>query len=317
MHRNKGRKVVIMTNTSKMKLQYYQIKSGEDLVAQLGSAGIREYGLDRFGKETEHNHYHNLLEIAVCRQGTGTFIFEEKRIPYSEGAIAIIPANYPHNVISTSGEKSFWESVYINPNEFLKEYFEKREVEKLIKKINMRAIFQKKEEIPLFSRELDCLMDQIRMKDYGYKNCVKGLIFTLLMEIVKINAQDYWIDEPEKKIDRDKLEKLKQALAYVDENYAEEIKVGDIAEASYISESYLRKIFAENYNMTPVQYVNFVRINHACKILQREAISVNDVARKVGFDNMSTFIKNFKKITGKTPKIWAKDNRLNHNIAQK
>ncbi len=306
-----------MSNISKMKLQYYQIQSGEDLVAQLGSAGIREYGLDRFGKETEHNHYHNLLEIAVCRQGTGTFIFEEKRIPYFEGAIAIIPANYPHNVISTSGEKSFWESVYINLNEFLMEYFEKREVEKLVRKIDMRAILQKKEEIPLFSRELDCLMDQIRMKDYGYKNCVKGLIFTLLMEIVKINAQDYWIDEPEKKIDRDKLEKLKQALAYVDENYAEEIKVGDIAEASYISESYLRKIFAENYNMTPVQYVNFVRINHACKILQREAISVNDVARKVGFDNMSTFIKNFKKITGKTPKIWAKDNRLNHNIAQK
>lgn len=306
-----------MTNTSKIKLQYYQIPSGEDIVVQLGSTGIREYGLDRFGKEKEQNHYHNLLEIGICRQGTGMFVLEEKRIPYSEDMIVILPANFPHNVISTSGEKSFWESIYINPNEFLNEFFEKREVEKLIRKINMRTILKKKEEISLFARELDCLMDQIRMKDYGYKNCVKGLIYTLLMEIVKINAQDCWIDEPEKKIDRDKLEKLKHALAYVDENYAEEIKIGDIAEASYISESYLRKIFAENYNMTPVQYVNFVRINHACKILQREAISINDAARKVGFDNMSTFIKNFKVITGKTPKNWAKDNRLNSDIMQK
>lgn len=306
-----------MTNTSKVKLQYYQIPSGEDLFAQLGSTGIREYGVDRYGKETKENHYHNLLEFGICRQGTGTFVVEEKKIHYSKDMISIIPANYPHNIVSTSGEKSFWEFVYINPKEFLKEHFEKREIERMIKKINTRAILQKKEEIPLFSREIECLMDQIRIKDYGYKNCVKGLIFTLLMEIIKINAQDYWIEEPEKKIDRDKLEKLKRALAYVDENYAEEIKVGDIAEAAYISESYLRKIFAENYNMTPVQYVNFVRINHACKILQREAISVNEAARKVGFDNMSTFIKNFKGITGKTPKIWTKDNRPNSNIEQK
>lgn len=306
-----------MVTKSKTKLQYYQIPSGEDIVAQLGSDGIREYGLDRYGKETKMNHYHNLLEIGLCRQGTGTIVLEEKRIRYSENTVVIIPMNYPHNIVSASGGKSFWESVYINPNEFLKEYYEKREVERLINKINTRAIIQKQEEIPLFSRELECLMDQIRMKDYGYKNCVKGLIFTLLMEIIKINAQDYWIDEPEKKIDRDKLEKLKCALAYVDENYAQEIKVGDIAEASYISESYLRKIFAENYNMTPVQYVNFVRINHACKILQREAISINDVARKVGFYNISTFIKNFKEITGKTPKVWAKDNRMDSNIAQK
>lgn len=200
------RKAIIMTNTSKIKLQYYQIPSGEDLVAQLGSNGIREYGLDDKGKETEQNQYHNLLEIGICRQGTGIFVFEEKRNCYSEGTIVIIPANYPHKVISTSGEKSFWESIYINPIEFLKEHFEKREVERLVRKIDTRPILLNKREIPLFARELDCLMDQIRMKEYGYKNCVKGLIFTLLMEIVKINAQDYWIEEPEKKIDRDKLE---------------------------------------------------------------------------------------------------------------
>ena len=306
-----------MSNSSKIKLEYYQIPSGEDLVAKLGSMGIREYGIDRYGKPTEKNHYHNLMEIGICRQGRGTLVLEDEKMNYAEGTIVIIPANCLHNVVSKQGEKNFWESIYINPNEFLKEHFDKREVEKLVKRLDTRVILLPKEEIPLFAKELDCLMDQIRIKDYGYKNCVKGLIFTLLMEIIKINSQDYWIEEPEKKIDRDKMEKLKSALNYVEENYAEEIRIGDIAEALYISESYLRKIFAENYNMTPVQYVNFVRINHACKILQKEAISINDTARKVGFDNMSTFIKNFKEITGKTPKIWAKDNRVHSQITKK
>lgn len=76
-----------MANISKIKLEYYQISSGEDLVAKLGSVGIRNYGRDRFEKETPRNHY-------------------------------------PHNVVSTLGEKSFWEVIYVNPMEFLKEYYE-------------------------------------------------------------------------------------------------------------------------------------------------------------------------------------------------
>ena len=113
-----------MSNISKIKLEYYQISSGEDLVAKLGSVGIRNYGRDRFEKETPRNHYHNLLEIGICRKGKGIIIFNKERIPYSEGTIIIVPANYPHNVVSTLGEKSFWEVIYVNPMEFLKEYYE-------------------------------------------------------------------------------------------------------------------------------------------------------------------------------------------------
>ena len=102
-----------MANISKIKLEYYQISSGEDLVAKLGSVGIRNYGRDRFEKETPRNHYHNLLEIGICRKGKGIIIFNKERIPYSEGTIIIVPANYPHNVVSTLGEKSFWEVIYV------------------------------------------------------------------------------------------------------------------------------------------------------------------------------------------------------------
>ena len=102
-----------MANISKIKLEYYQISSGEDWVAKLGSVGIRNYGRDRFEKETPRNHYHNLLEIGICRKGKGIIIFNKERIPYSEGTIIIVPANYPHNVVSTLGEKSFWEVIYV------------------------------------------------------------------------------------------------------------------------------------------------------------------------------------------------------------
>lgn len=297
-----------MKKRKKVELQVYQIPEGDDLLAFLGSSGIKEYGLNKYGKRTHINHCHNLLEIAICRGGSGEIILKKQSVAYAKGTIMVIPPNYPHQIISTLGEKSFWEFIYVNPKEFLNYYYmEERGREKLINKLYNQPILKTKKEIPLFERELDCLMDQIRIQEYGYKACVRGLIFTLLMEIVKVSCMEIYEEAPKYKGSRTKLEKLKKAMNFVEEHYAEEIKISDIAKSTYISETYLRKIFAENHNMTPVQYVNYIRVNAACKILQREMVTVSEVSRRVGFENMSTFIRNFKNITGKTPKVYAKE----------
>ena len=154
---------------------------------------------------------------------------------------------------------------------------------------------------------------EIRTQEYGYRACVKGLVYTLLMEIVKITSMESLEIKSVQNPNWDKLKKIELAMQYVDTHYAEEIRISDIANAAYISESYLRRIFAETYNMSPLWYVNFVRIDSACKILRDQALNINEVAQKVGFDNTSTFIKNFKKIVGKTPKQWRKEVYLNNH----
>lgn len=306
-------------SSKKMKLEFYQIPGEDDMIAILGNDGIKRYGIDSTGKIIVTNHYHNLMEIGICRQGYGTVMLKNKKCTYSEGTVIIVPANYPHNIISTSKEKCFWEFIYLNPIEFLSEYYEKREVERFITKINRTHLKMQKDELKatLFVRELECLMDQIRIQDYGYKNCIKGLILTLLMEIVKISNAEMNEQEDKEITNFDKFSKLKTALSYVENNYSREIKVSDIAQAAYVSESYLRKIFAENYEMSPLQYVNFVRIHEACKILRRRTVNINEAARRVGYDNMSTFIKNFKRIIGKTPKQWAMENQNSKMISSK
>ena len=50
------------------KFKYCQIPDGEDLLAVLGSAGIKTYGLDEVRRTVLPNHFHNLLEIGICRQ---------------------------------------------------------------------------------------------------------------------------------------------------------------------------------------------------------------------------------------------------------
>ena len=300
-----------MSNRRKeAKFKYCQIPDGEDLLAILGSAGIRFYGYDGTGKVC-HNHFHNLLEIGICRRGQGTLIFNNEKRFYTENSIIIIPANFQHNIISAEGEKSFWEFIYVDTLDFLlRAKFRKRDAQRFFNRIESGPLKRQKEEVPLLARELDCLMDQIRVQDYGYRNCVKGLIFTILMELVKINSDEFVNEKMQDTVEYvndDKSGKLQLALSFVEEHFAEDIKISDIADAAYISESYLRRIFAEKYNMTPVQYVNHVRIQEACKLLKSRKYNINEAAQKVGFNNMSTFITNFRKIKNQSPGQWLKE----------
>ena len=101
------------------KFKYCQIPDGEDLLAVLGSAGIKTYGLDEVRRTVLPNHFHNLLEIGICRRGRGTVVFNNDRRFYTENSVIIIPANFPHNIINAEGEKSFWEFIYVDTMEFL------------------------------------------------------------------------------------------------------------------------------------------------------------------------------------------------------
>ena len=91
-----------------VEFRFYELPQGESALVLCGDSWIRPYGHD----ET-NLHFHNLLEIGICRKGKGIIIFNKERIPYSEGTIIIVPANHPHNVVSTLGEKSFWEVIYV------------------------------------------------------------------------------------------------------------------------------------------------------------------------------------------------------------
>ena len=56
--------------------------------------------------------------------------------------------------------------------------------------------------------------------------------------------------------------------------------------------------------MKPVEYVNLVRIDKACNLIQKQDLSMEDVCYRVGYQTPSTFNRNFKRLTGMTPYQW-------------
>lgn len=87
--------------------------------------------------------------------------------------------------------------------------------------------------------------------------------------------------------------------AYLDIN----LSLGRIATELKIPKHHISQMFSRHYKQGFLEYVNGLRIHHACGILSDPKINVNisDLAEQCGFKSKPSFYRNFKTITGMTP----------------
>ena len=93
----------------------------------------------------------------------------------------------------------------------------------------------------------------------------------------------------------------------MEKNYYEKFSLKKIADTLYVNEDYLGRTFKSIVGETPLRYHNYVRCEHAKKLLEEEC-NVEMVAYKVGYMTVSHFIKVFKSICGETPLQYKKEN---------
>lgn len=92
-----------------------------------------------------------------------------------------------------------------------------------------------------------------------------------------------------------------RALDYIAEHYQEKVGLSEIAEALGINASYLSRLFSREMHMTVVDYITYVRIDHAKNLLRNSRQSIAEIGTYVSFPNASYFSRTFRKETGLTP----------------
>ncbi|MFK7691844.1 helix-turn-helix transcriptional regulator [Paenibacillus sp. HJGM_3] len=97
---------------------------------------------------------------------------------------------------------------------------------------------------------------------------------------------------------------------YLEAHYERDITLDAIAERLNISRSYLSTYFKEKTGTYFVDYVNSVRIRKAKQLLQKPDIRIQDAAALVGYQNINSFNRMFKKFTGVTPSEFRKHELL-------
>lgn len=307
-----------MRKKKEIQFRYYQMDRDACLFALQGEDWVREYG-----KDIDYLHFHNYLEIGHCIYGEGHMVMGEDILEYQGGEFTVIPKNFPHTTNSIPGSKSQWEYLFIDEDSFLHKVFplegkEKRR-QKLAESVNSRIHFFREEEYPKLAGYIKALFSVMESKEEFFMEEALGLLRAMLVNLARIN---------EKKEDLPSLggrdvrmettpKILTVAIDYIGENFKENLSIEVLAKYCHISQTHLRRLFSSYLRMGVLDYIHLVRIQAACKLLKKTDASIEDIAYKCGYSNVSTFNRNFKKIRGKSPNIWRK-NRENfeHQISK-
>lgn len=105
------------------------------------------------------------------------------------------------------------------------------------------------------------------------------------------------------KRERSEVKKLRR---YLDEHYAEDVNLADLAALVNWNAFYLLRVFRSEIGLPPHAYLENVRIREAQRFL-KQGLPVIEVAYQTGFSSQSHFTTTFKRLIGVTPGQYAKE----------
>ena len=266
-------------------------------------------------------HYHPLMEIGICHFGNGDLYLGDSRVNYHSGHITVIPPNFPHKTISKNGVSSFWEYIFLDVDKIIMRMYpdDLAARKSMTDAISRGATIKETSEIPEFAQLVQIAFKEQEQKGEGNMELLQGLASSIVIlksrmqitvpkkngikneHISELEVSEYYSAE---------YDKLRPSLTYIWEHFDKDIKMSDLAAICSLSESHFRKLFVKNTAMTPLEYLNQIRIRNACLMIGQSTYPLTMVCEKCGFTNMSTFDRNFRKIIGISPSEWKKKKQL-------
>lgn len=281
-----------------MEFRFYEIPQGEPALVLYGESWIRVYGHDEF-----HLHFHNLTEIGICRYGDGDMYLDDDVCRYQNGTLTVIPENFPHITVSDGENANFWEYVFFDMKSIVEELFPGNPVyqSQVIESLNKSAFISDEKKDKVIADIINSMIDEAKNKKPYYQKKISLQLKALIIELVR--KGDVSLEE-EQPVKGTNMAQIAAALDYINKNYDKPIKAIELANICSMSETHFRRIFEEYINMSPMDYVNLIRIQRACDLMKKTNDSMDLVAVKCGFSTTSTFNRNFKKYLNTSPYQW-------------
>ena len=101
--------------------------------------------------------------------------------------------------------------------------------------------------------------------------------------------------------------RIKRMVSFIYGNYAKNITLAEIAASASVSKSECNRCFRKYFGVTPFQFLNEHRIEHASQLLLTTSDPVKNISLSCGFEDAGYFIRLFKKTKGVTPAAFRKN----------
>lgn len=240
-------------------------------------------------------HWHEEYEILHVIEGVFDLTLEDERITLRPGDVAFVAAEQLHGGVP---QGCVYECIVFDMRLLLKcNDHCKQQINDIRQgRISLRAFYPAGDRIirhtipPMFR----ALHDQCP----GYELITLGCLFQFLGEVLKHGA---YREDTQPQNDGKRVLKLKQVFELIETSYAAPLTLHDMAASVHMSPKYFCRFFKATTHRTPVDYLNYYRIEAACNEIAATDRNLTEIALDTGFASLNYFIRQFKRHKGITP----------------
>lgn len=141
------------------------------------------------------------------------------------------------------------------------------------------------------------VLREYEKKAVAHEIFIKGYIYQIIAILIRNGTLNVYQDLPQE----DDLKLISPLIAYIEKNYHENITLDQAANrvnmSYYHFSRYFKKVTGRNFK----EYIDFVRVSEAEKRLISSDMLISQVAYEVGYNNLSSFNRVYKRIRGYSP----------------
>ena len=243
-------------------------------------------------------HWHDELEIIYVKSGILTVNISGENYLGNPGDSFVVSPGILHFMGSQTGDVDYF--TFLFPLKYISFCTEDMLDDKLLAPLRNGHLMIS-QEIRDTAKDLceqlaEIYMAKIAKKESGITAQIKIKII-LLQFLLRMWEKGFVIEND--KSGRNTVEK--EMILYIQQSFAGEISLKEFGKQFHLSEKYVSRYFKEHFHITLSKYVTYLRLEHAKQLLQNTDIPVTEVAMQSGYQNVSYFIRSFKKTYGVSP----------------
>src|SRR5690625_497964 len=251
-------------------------------------------------------HYHQEYEICLVTKSTGRRMvgdhigrFEAEDLVFMGSMLPHVWVNDPIYLKGVKNQEADAIVIHFKDDFLGVGFFDSPEMEKMKKLMekSMRGIAFKGQTLVKVSKIMKQMLDM---------NGIKRLASLISIFDILSSSKEYeLLASPSfsNNLNQNKdPNPLNIVLEYIMEHFDEDIPLAHAASMANMGITTFCNFFKDNFRLTFVEYLNSIRIGHACKLLSdNDYLTIAEIAYQCGFNTLANFNRQFKKFKGMTP----------------
>ncbi|GGD46944.1 AraC family transcriptional regulator [Emticicia aquatilis] len=252
-------------------------------------------------------HFHPEWQITLILESTGTQFVGDNVERFQPFDVYFLGSNLPHVFRNDAeyyaeNQRAYSVSVYFRGDLLGENFFDIPETQHL-----KALLTEASRGIRIRNNETNALTDLIKSisNKQGFD---KLLTFLQILNEIDISTNKEFLSSityqsPQKEVDN---QRINATFEFLMKNFEREISLEEVAEIANITPNAFCRFFKLRTRKTFSDFLNDVRIGHACRMLQNNEKSVLEICFSSGFNNVSNFNRQFKRRMKMSPSAYLK-----------